>query len=266
MVGNSQQLIGVWQLPVDYERYAAALLKTERTSRMNIVTFASTKGGVGKSTSAAIFVDSLIRSGQTVRALDFDDQGNFRKWVTGVAPRFLNLTFSEIEGRKDAGFLHYYNALVELFEDETDWVVMDTKGTDDPRQPAALAISDLVIAPSGPIENELAGVSKITEYLRLALKQSDPDVDPLDILRVLYRQPAGFVDRMMAIQREVLFEHFGVISEIHYSGALGSFLGHRKSTDEVIADMKAQKLSITPLHRVQEAADRLVANIKEATE
>lgn len=266
MVGNSQQVIGVWQLPIGYERYAAAPLETERTSRMNIVTFASTKGGVGKSTSAAIFVDSLIRSGQTVRALDFDDQGNFRKWVTGVAPRFPNLTFSEIEGRKDAGFLHYYNALVELFEDETDWVVMDTKGTDDPRQPAALAISDIVIAPSGPIENELAGVSKITEYLRLALKQSDPDVDPLDILRVLYRQPAGFVDRMMTIQREVLFEHFGVISEIHYSGALGSFLGHRKSTDEVIADMKEQKLSITPLHRVQEAADRLVANIKEATE
>ena len=146
---------------------------------MNIITFASTKGGVGKSTSAAIFVDNLLRSGETVRTLDFDDQGNFRKWVTGVAPRFPKLTFSEIEGRKDAGFAHYYNALVELFEDETAWVVMDTKGTDDPRQPAALAISDLVVAPSGPIENELAGVSKITEYLRLALKQSDPDVVPL---------------------------------------------------------------------------------------
>ena len=54
---------------------------------MKILTFASTKGGVGKSTTATLVADSLLRRGETVRLVDFDEQNSVSKWAQPIAER-----------------------------------------------------------------------------------------------------------------------------------------------------------------------------------
>ena len=225
---------------------------------MQVIAFASTKGGVGKSTVAALATDGFLRNGGTVRVIDCDPQGTLRKWAVPVAERNDRLRLSAIDLEDDATFAHYYNAMLEAFAEETDWVLIDTAGSDDFKQLAALAISDLVICPSGPIEAELLGVQKTVAYLEVALREVESDADPLDMLRVLYQRPNGFANAQMTEMRELIFSHFGAVDELHHSGAIASFLGRKMTSEESIA----AGLDAKPFRKMQEAADRLVANLK----
>lgn len=230
---------------------------------MQVVSFASTKGGVGKSTMAALTTDSLIRKGHSVRVIDLDPQYNLQSWAEAVKPRNANLIVSEPQLDETASFIELYNELVEIFEDETDWVIIDTAGKDSAQQHPALAISDLVVCPSGPVENELIGVQKTVEYLRIALSNVAPDVDPMDMLRVLYQEPIGFPDKSMLTFKEVLYQHFGVIDKIHRSSAITSFLGDRVTTAEAIEAAKAEKRSPKSFEKIQTAMDRFTTSLKE---
>lgn len=230
---------------------------------MHVITFASTKGGVGKSTMAAITTDSLLRKGYSVRAIDVDPQGNFRNWAEAAQPEFKNLTVTQPKRGNDATFHEMYDELVDIFEEETDWVIIDTAGQDHFRQHPALAISDLVICPSGPVKIELVGVQKTVAYLKIALEQVDPDLDPMDILRILYQKPNGFPDKTMRTMREVLYKHFGVVDEFHQSSAIKNFVGEEKTTDQAIAALKSDGKDPKSFIKIQEAADRLTTSIME---
>lgn len=225
---------------------------------MQVVVFASTKGGVGKSTIAAIVADSVLRQGDTVRMIDFDPQGTLRKWAQPVAERNTRLKLSQVDLEGDATFAHYYNALLAEFENETDWVLIDTGGFDDVKQLAALAISDLVICPSGPIEGELLGVQKTVHYLEVALTEIGADADPLDMLRVIYRKPSGFLNAEMIRLRNLILNHFGAVDEVHNSSAMGTFLGNKQMTEEAITEGR----DANPFRKIQQAADRLTENLK----
>lgn len=230
---------------------------------MKVITFASTKGGAGKSTIAAITIDSFLRAGESVRVIDFDKQASLKKWASSVEERTPLITVSKIEDLNDAKFADYYNKLVDIFEDETDWVVIDTAGSDDFRQLAALAISDLVLCPSGPVEDELLGVQKTVQYLKAALDQVAPEDDPMDMLRVIYRQPIGFIDAQMSVMREVLFDHFGVVGTIHHASAITSFISKKETTDEAIAALKQAKKDPKSLKKIQDAADKIANSLRE---
>lgn len=225
---------------------------------MQVIAFASTKGGVGKSTIAAVAADGLLRRGDTIRVIDCDPQGTLRKWARPVAERNERLVVTSIELGDDATFAHYYNAMLEAFEPETDWVLIDTAGSDDFKQLAALAISDLVVCPSGPIEAELLGVQKTLGYLDMALKEIGTETNPMDMLRVVYQKPGSFPNAQMHAVRELIFDHFGTVDEIHQSSAIASFLGRKMTTDEIIAEGADPK----PIRKMQEAADRLTVNLE----
>lgn len=225
---------------------------------MRVIAFASTKGGVGKSTAAAIAADGILRAGGTVRLIDLDPQGTLAKWARPISERNDALRLSRVEPKDDATFAHRYNAMLAEFEDETDWVLIDTAGTDDARRLAALAIADLVVCPSGPVEAELLGVQKTLHHLDLALKEAGSDADAAGMLRVLYRRPNGFPNAEMNRMRELIFGHFGAVDEIHHSSAIASFLGRRITTDEAIRD----GADPGPFLKIQDAADRLTASLK----
>ena len=230
---------------------------------MNIISFASTKGGVGKSTMSAIVTDSLLRNQKTVRFIDLDPQGTTQRWAEAVGTTNTGLKISEPTLGKDAAFAELYNELLGLCEDETDWVIIDTPGQDHFRQPPALAVSDVVICPSGPIESELVGVQKTLKYLEFALEQVDPKLDPMDHLRVLYQKPNGFPDTQALTMREVLFNHFGVIGEFHNSAAIGGFLARGMTTTETIASLTDEGKSTQPIKKIQEAADRFTRELED---
>ena len=230
---------------------------------MIIVSFASTKGGVGKSTMAAIVTDSLLRKGRSVRMIDLDPQGTAQRWAENIVRTNTSLKISEPKLGREADFVDLYNELLELSENETDWVVIDTPGQDHFHQPPALAASDVVICPSGPIESELIGVQKTLKYLEHALKRIDPELDPMDHLRILYQKPIGFPDAQGLTMREVLFEHFGVIGEFHQSSAIAGFLAKAMTTTESIAALATEGKSAKPIEKIQQAADRFTQELED---
>lgn len=229
---------------------------------MRVVTFASTKGGVGKSTMAALTVDSLLRKGELVRIMDFDPQGSFLTWAEAVLPEWPNLKISEPQLGDEASFKQLYDELVGVTEEEADWLIIDTAGQDHFRQHPALAISDLVICPSGAVRSELIGVQKTAAYLQIALNQVDPDIDPLDMLRVLFQRQNGFPDKTMIAMHEILENHFGIVGEFHRSSAITSFLGNGVSTEQAIKISRAEKKDPKPFVKIQEAADQFTENLK----
>jgi|TARA_R100000935_G_scaffold19574_1_gene37580 cellulose biosynthesis protein BcsQ len=225
---------------------------------MRVITFASTKGGVGKSTLAALCADGLLRQGDTVRLIDLDPQGTLTKWAEPVAQRSPDLQVSQMAVTHPASFAHHYNALVAALEEETDWVIIDTAGSDDVRQLAALAICDLVISPSGPVEAEVMGVQKTLRYLETALREIGSTVPPMDMLRVVYQRPNGFPNAEMHVMRELIYTHFGAVDEIHQSAAITSFLGRRMTTQETITSSSDP----APFLKMQTAADRLTQSLR----
>ena len=227
---------------------------------MRILTFASTKGGVGKSTTATLVADSLLRRGDTVRLVDFDEQNSVSKWAEPIADRHEHLTLTEFALPRGASVPDYYNLMLAEFENETDWVIIDTKGADDAKQLAALAICDLVLAPSGPIDDEVTGVEKTLGYFEMALAATgEEDTDPKSLLRVVYQQPGQFVNQEM--RAEIIEKHYGSINGLHRSSAISSFIGNKMTTDEAIRLAKDEKRDAKAFVKIQQAADRLTNEI-----
>ena len=229
---------------------------------MRILTFASTKGGVGKSTTAALVADSLLRRGDTVRLVDFDEQNSVSKWAGEICERNENLRLTEFKLPRDATVPDYYNLMLDEFEDETDWVVIDTKGADDAKQLAALAICDLVLAPSGPIDDEVTGIEKTLGYFRMALAATgEEDTDPKSMLRVIYQRPAQFPNEVMLGYEHVIHDHYGAVEGLHRSSTISTFIGNKMTTDEAIELAKSEKRDTKAFKKIQQAADRLTDEI-----
>jgi cellulose biosynthesis protein BcsQ len=64
---------------------------------VKIITFASTKGGVGKSTTAVLVADSFFRAGQTVKLIDFDIQASVTNWAAPVCERNEGIDLIEFD-------------------------------------------------------------------------------------------------------------------------------------------------------------------------
>lgn len=229
---------------------------------MNILTLASTKGGVGKSTTAALIADSLFRRGDTVALVDFDIQGSVTNWAVPVSERNERIELLELDVPHDASVADCYNMMLEKFDEDTDWIIIDTKGGDDARQIAALAICDLVLSPCGAEKNEVTGVEKTLAYFKEGLKATgDDDTDPKSLLRVIYQKDAQILTTQMRAYEELIQKHYGALSGVHRSTTIRSFLGNEMTSDEAIADAKADGRSFASLVKMQEAADRLTATI-----
>lgn len=229
---------------------------------MKILTLASTKGGVGKSTTAALIADSLMRRGDTVCLIDFDIQRSVTNWARPVCERNERLRLIEVDTPPDATVADCYNRMLEKLDDETDWVIIDTKGGEDARQMAALAICDLVLSPCGAEKNEVTGVEKTLAYFKIALEATgDGDTDPKSLLRVIYQREAQFPTQQMLGYEELIHEHYGSLKGLHRSSTIKSFIGDDMTSDEAIAAAQANGRGITSFIKMQEAADKLTTAI-----
>ena len=59
-----------------------------------IITFASSKGGVGKSTSCVTLSGAYARAGQRVHIIDLDGNKTASRWLADDALRPANITLS----------------------------------------------------------------------------------------------------------------------------------------------------------------------------
>ncbi|AFC70374.1 phosphopantetheine--protein transferase (plasmid) [Rickettsia amblyommatis] len=139
---------------------------------MYIITIASTKGGVGKSTFSLNLATALLNQGKKVALLDADAQGTVTKWsrvrdyMIEAGEKINKLFVAGVRGE----------ALLEIAEDKKKQgciVLIDSPGVDDSNMRSSLLRSDAVITTCSPSPVELWEVeSLITIMKKLQLVQN----------------------------------------------------------------------------------------------
>lgn len=113
-----------------------------------ILTFASSKGGVGKSTTCAAISAALAMDGERVLLIDLDQNRTLQRW-SKKSP-IIGLTVTAIEP-KDFGSLFRDS----LASGQYDHICIDLPGSREVTLFKALARSDLVIIPAQASEPDL---------------------------------------------------------------------------------------------------------------
>jgi chromosome partitioning protein len=132
---------------------------------MPIITVASTKGGVGKSTFILNLATILLHKGKKVVVLDGDVQNTLTKWnrvrefmIAEGAP-LKSLFVASAQG----------NALLEIANDKKGQgyvVLIDSPGVDDTNMRAALIRSDFIITTCPPSSVDLWEVETLLKVLK----------------------------------------------------------------------------------------------------
>lgn len=120
-----------------------------------IITLASSKGGVGKSTTCAALAGALAARGATVNVIDLDQNQTLYRWYSTHLPNIPNLavlaatpeTFNEI--------------LATASADGPAYILIDVAGAYEATMIKAIAASQLVITPAKLSEPDLREASKI---------------------------------------------------------------------------------------------------------
>lgn len=127
-----------------------------------IIVVANEKGGVGKSTLAALIAIALLYRGRSVAVIDLDLRqqsfshflANRRKWLTAAdvsAPSPLEYKLAEdpavLAGAEPARVVSLFERAMELAYAGAEIVVVDTPGADTPLARAAHLQADLVVTP-----------------------------------------------------------------------------------------------------------------------
>ena len=113
-----------------------------------ILTFASSKGGVGKSTTCAALASALALDGARVLLIDLDQNRTLERW-SRKAP-IAGLTVSAVEPLKFGAFFREQEAAQAY-----DHICIDLPGTREVTLFKALARSDLVVIPAQASEPDL---------------------------------------------------------------------------------------------------------------
>jgi chromosome partitioning protein len=113
-----------------------------------IVSFASSKGGVGKSTTCAAIGARLAQRGEQVLIIDLDQNKTLERW--GRKARIPGLTVSAVERDQ---FTTVYRE--QIAAGGTDHILIDLAGAREATALKAIARSDLVVIPAQASEPDL---------------------------------------------------------------------------------------------------------------
>ena len=117
----------------------------------HVITFANEKGGTGKSTTAVHTAIALAASGHRVGAIDLDNRQrtmtryfeNREATIRRLEKPLLRARFEVLDELSEANF----EAAIERLAGETDVIVIDTPGRDDPVARAAILRADTLVTP-----------------------------------------------------------------------------------------------------------------------
>ena len=124
-----------------------------------IVTFASSKGGVGKSTTCAAIASALAYEGARVLLIDLDQNRTLDRWAR-KAP-MDGLTVTAVEPQKFGAFFRDQEASGSF-----DHICIDLPGSREVTLYKALARSDLVVIPAQASEPDLREALVVVSDIR----------------------------------------------------------------------------------------------------
>lgn len=117
---------------------------------MLIITFASSKGGVGKSTACASLAGALLNEGRRVHIVDLDGNRTLTRWLGPLSKDIKRLTLATPDSA----------ALTEHLEAQgrggtPDAILIDVAGAYERAITVAMARAHLTIIPAAPTEADL---------------------------------------------------------------------------------------------------------------
>lgn len=125
-----------------------------------IITLASSKGGVGKSTTTAALAGALAHRGLTVHIVDLDSNHTVSRWLgDGGATPHLSVSVADPQD------LTEHLSAVERAH-KPDVTLIDIAGTYERALTVAVARAHLTIIPAAPSEADLFEAARVARHIR----------------------------------------------------------------------------------------------------
>lgn len=149
----------------DFLPHAHRLAMTNSAAKF--ISFASPKGGVGKSTSCIAIAGALLSQGHKVRIIDFDQTETIWRWysTSDFAQAIPNLTV-EKGPTDDIG--HFIS---DLYQTATDYVLLDLAGALSELVLNIAAFATLTITPAKVSEPDIIEANKMAQNLHAVGKR-----------------------------------------------------------------------------------------------
>lgn len=136
-------------------------------ARPVFLSFASPKGGVGKSTTCASVAGALARHGHSVHILDLDQTRTLHRWVSRFRPHGITLDSVNENDLIDR--------LKQLYQQKSGFVLIDVAGAFSQGMVAAATVADITISPAKLSEPDVMEATKLHyEMQALALRIGKP--------------------------------------------------------------------------------------------
>ncbi|WP_157196594.1 ParA family protein, partial [Methylobacterium sp. 88A] len=126
---------------------------------VNVLVFASQKGGSGKSTMAASVAVAAVEAGESVVAVDMDPQGTLAEW--GRLREAGDIVFRSVEAAKLTAWIEDVRS-----RGKTSLLVIDTPGTFGPAVNRAMREASLCLVPVRPSAPDLKAAAPTVEAIQ----------------------------------------------------------------------------------------------------
>jgi chromosome partitioning protein len=154
--------LGLWAIAPLLDGAAEPRHDSGMTTRHppKLITFASPKGGVGKSTSCLSIAGALAKTGAPVKVIDLDQNGTLLRWGQKFAGQIENLTITTC-AEAALG-----EQLLELVRSAEGYILLDLAGSLSTTMLQAAAIAHLTITPSQLSEPDIVEATKLYYQIR----------------------------------------------------------------------------------------------------
>jgi chromosome partitioning protein len=125
-----------------------------------IITLASSKGGVGKSTTTAALAGAFAQKGLAVHIVDLDSNHTVSRWLgDGSAPPRLSVSVADPQDLTE-----HLGAIERTHK--PDVILIDIAGTYERALTVAVARANLTIIPAAPSEADLFEAARVARHIR----------------------------------------------------------------------------------------------------
>jgi len=228
-----------------------------------IITLASSKGGVGKSTTTASLAGAFAHAGQRVHIIDLDNNSTVSRWLAEARRCSPRLSVSAADPQE------LTEHLIEVGRRYAPNVTLiDIAGTYERALTVAIARAHLTIIPAGPLEADLFEAARVARHIRSVFQAFGRE--PLYRLLLTRVHPLGShaqahalaeIGRLRLPAFETMIFHRAAYMEIGLSGLTPHYADRSRATvakavaelDAVCAEIRAL-VDATPAARAKGVA------------
>ncbi|MFA5952225.1 MAG: ParA family protein [Hyphomicrobium sp.] len=207
-----------------------------------IITLASSKGGVGKSTTTASLGGAFAHAGHRVHIIDLDSNHTVSRWLGDAGRSSPRLTVSAADPQD---LTEHLTEIAKKYA--PDVTLIDIAGTYERALTVAIARAHLTIIPAGPSEADIFEAARVARHIRSVFQAFGRD--PLYRLLLTRVQPLAShaqthacaeIARLKLPAFETAIHHRAAYVEIGLSGQTPHFAdGKRPTVEKAVAELDA---------------------------